>query len=172
MRLIIAIAAIAIVASTAQAKWALVSHGKVSETWDRRPKFHPDIMAQVYPVTDEVVPGWRLVAGSWLPPKTDAEKTQEAFDSRRTQLLSMTARKAAAAMSQTWKYKLTGSLTNSYPDLAQPLCVTEEGEHLTLVEFMEYIQERDDDGAANPELQALKQTAKQVRKYFRNLRGK
>ena len=157
---------------SAQAKWALVVNDSVTETWDKRPKFHPDVMAQIYPVADEVSPGWRLVAGSWLPPKNGAEKAQEAFDSERTKLMSMPARAAAAEMGKTWKYRLTDSITNSYPDLAQPLCVTEEGEHLTLVEFLEYIQERDDDGAANPELQSLKQTAKQVRKYFRTLRGK
>jgi hypothetical protein len=172
MRYAILMLVLAGLSVTAEAKWVLVIDGAVTETWASRPKFHRDIMERIYPAPDEVAPGWRLVSGTWLPPKTEAENAQEAFDRDRAQLLSMPARKAAAAMGQTWKYKLTGSLTNSYPDLSQPLCVTEEGEHLTLVEFMEYIQERDDDGAANPELQALKQTAKQVRKYFRNLRGK
>jgi len=159
-----------VIACSADAKWALVVNGDVSETWDKRPKFHPDVMAQIYPVSDEVAPGWRRIDGVFYPPKTPEEKEKDAFDAKRARLVALPSRKGHASMASDWKYKLTGPLASGYPDTSQPLCQTPEGEVLTLDEFTEYIQERDDDGASAQELKNLKSIAKDVRKYFRTLK--
>jgi hypothetical protein len=61
-------------------------------------------------------------------------------------------------------------LASGYPDTSQPLCLTAEGEALTFDEFKAYIQDRDDEGASNQELNNLKSIAKDARRYFRSLK--
>ncbi len=159
-----------VIACSADAKWALVIDDSVTETWDKRPKFHADVMKDVKSVGDEVEPGWRKIGSAYYPPKTQEEKEQDSFNVKRARLISGGSREARKRMAAEWRYKLAGDLATGYPDVTQPLCQTPEGEVLTLDEFMEYIQERDDDDAAAQELKNLKSIAKGVRKYFRTLK--
>jgi hypothetical protein len=165
-----AVVSAALFVGEADAKWALVVNGSVTETWESKPAFHPDVMKSIKNVSGEVEPGWRKVGEAYYPPKTPAEVTQDAFDSKRAVLLREPRRAAHRKMSAEWKHKLTGDLATGYPDDTQPLCQTPEGEVLTLNEFLEYIQERDDDGATAQELKNLRGIAKDVRKYFRTLK--
>ncbi len=154
----------------AQAKWALVVDGSVTETWESKPAFHPDVMKSISNVGSEVGPGWRKIGGAFYPPKTPAEVARDVFDSKRAVLLRESSRVAHGKMASDWKYKLTGDLATGYPDDTQPLCQTPGGEVLTLDEFMTYIQEREDDDAPAQELKNLRGIAKDVRKYFRTLK--
>jgi hypothetical protein len=171
MKIILAIAAIAVLTSTSHAKWALVTKSEVRQVWADKPKFHPDVMKSIVSVSNAVDVGWRLVGNDYLPPKTDAEKEVDAFDAKRVHLKSMSSMKARKNMADTLLYKLTeDDLNTGYPDKTQPLCATDEGEALSLNDFMDYIQMRDDDGATQPELQVLKQKAKAARRYFKTLK--
>ena len=108
--------------------------------------------------------------GAFYPPKTTEEKEKDAFDTKRAHLVALPPMKARARMASDWKYKLTGPLASGYPDTNQPLCLTAEGEALTLDDFTDYIQNREDDGATPQELNNLKSIAKDARKYFRSLK--
>jgi hypothetical protein len=158
------------IACYAEAKWALVIGSEVRETWDAKPNFHPNAMKNIVFAGDEVTPGWRSIDGVFYPPKTQEEEERDAFDEKRAQLVTLPSMKARARMASDWKYKLTGPLASGYPDTSKPLCLTAEGEALTLDEFKAYIQDRDDDGASNQELNNLKSIAKDARKYFRSLK--
>lgn len=153
-----------------EAKWALVCQGVVNQTWDFRPSFHPGIMKDIYQVSDPVAPGWIKEGSSYLPPPSPSETATAQAERDRASLVSLESRSARRVMASIWKYKLTGPLTTGVPDESQPLCVDGSGKPLTLDEFMVYIQEREDDGASNAELNNLKAIAKDVRKYFRTLK--
>lgn len=171
MKKYLAAAAILVAATVAaDAKWALVMQGEVRETWDAKPNLHPGAMKNIVFAGDEVTPGWRRIDGVFYPPKTQEEKEKDAFDAKRARLVALPSMKARAMMASDWKYKLTGPLASGYPDTSQPLCLTAEGEALTLDEFKAYIQDRDDEGASNQELNNLKSIAKDARKYFRSLK--
>lgn len=163
-------AVVVLAGSHAHAKWALVVNGSVHETWASKPDFNPEVMRSIYSVSNNVEAGWRKVGDNYLPPKTKEEKEIDAFDAKRVRLQGATSMKARKQMAEQFLYKLTGDLATGYPDKTQPLCVTMEGETLTLENFMDYIQMKDDDGATQPELQDLKQQAKAARRYFKTLK--
>jgi hypothetical protein len=169
-RMAIILAVLSVATITCEAKWALVVQNEVRQTWDAKPDFHHDAMRNIVFAGDEVTPGWRRIDGAFYPPKTQEEKEKDAFDAERARLVALPSIKARARMASDWKYKLTGPLASGYPDTSQPLCLTAEGEALTLDEFKAYIQDRDDEGASNQELNNLKSIAKDARKYFRNLK--
>jgi hypothetical protein len=172
MKKYLAITAIIVAATVAaDAKWALVTQGEVRETWSAKPDFHPEAMRNIYSVSNEVDVGWRKTADGYLPSKTSEEKERDSFDNKRERLKEMSTIKARKVMSEELLYKLTGDdLNTGYPDKTQPLCVTDEGETVSLTEFMEYIQMKDDDGATQQELQVLKQKARAARRYFKTLK--
>jgi hypothetical protein len=172
MKKYLAIAAVIVaVTVTAEAKWALVTKEAVRETWKSKPNFHPEAMRNIYSVSNEVDVGWRKTSDGYLPPKTDEERERDSFDKKRVSLNAMSALKARKKMSDELLYKLTGDdLNTGYPDKTQPLCATDEGEALSLNDFMDYIQMKDDDGATQQELQVLKQKAKAARRYFKTLK--
>ena len=160
-----------VIACSADAKWALVVDSQVRQVWADKPKFHPDVMQSIVSVSNTVDVGWRLVGNDYLPPKTDAEKEVDAFDAKRVHFKALSSMKARKKMSDELLYKLTGDdLNTGYPDKTQPLCSTDDGEVLSLNDFMDYIQMRDDDGATQPELQVLKQKAKAARRYLKTLK--
>jgi hypothetical protein len=172
MKKYLAITAIIVAATVAaDAKWALVTQGEVRETWSSKPDFHPEAMRNIYSVSNEVDVGWRKTADGYLPPKTSEENERDSFDNKRERLKEMSTIKARKVMSEELLYKLTGDdLNTGYPDKNQPLCVTDEGKTVSLTEFMEYIQMKDDDGATQQELQVLKQKARAARRYFKTLK--
>jgi hypothetical protein len=170
-RMAIILAALSVATITCEAKWALVVQNEVRQTWSAKPDFHPDAMRNIYSVSNEVDVGWRKTADGYLPPKTSEERERDSFDKKRGRLKAMSGLKARQKMSEELLYKLTGNDLNAgYPDKTQPLCVTDEGETVSLSDFMEYIQMKEDDGATQPELNALKAKAKAARQYFKTLK--
>jgi hypothetical protein len=172
MRNVASIVVVLIVAATcAHAKWALVTQGEVREVWSSKPNFHPEAMRSIYSVSNAVEVGWRKVGDDYLPPKTKAETDRDSFDAKRTKIKEASSIKARKKMADEFLYKLDGTLDDGYPDKTQPVCVTTEGENLTLSDFMDYIQMKDDDPSTpQQEIQALKQKAKAARQYFKSLK--
>jgi hypothetical protein len=172
MKKYLSIAAVLIAATVAaDAKWALVTKGSVREIWSAKPDFHPNVMRNIYSVSNEVDVGWRKTGDVYLPPKTKDELERDSFDAKRSQLKAMSGLKARKIMSEEFLYKLTGDdLDTGYPDKTQPICVTDEDETVSLSDFMEYIQMKDDAGATQQELQVLKQKARAARRYFKTLK--
>jgi hypothetical protein len=170
-RMTIILVALSAATITCEAKWALVVQNEVRQTWSAKPDFHPDAMRNIYSVSNEVDVGWRKAADGYLPPKTIEEKERDSFDAKRDRLKAMSVLKARKQMSEEFLYKLTGDdLNTGYPDKTQPLCVTDEGETVSLSDFMDYIQMKDDDGATQQELQVLKQKARAARRYFKTIK--
>ena len=173
MKLLLALLACLSVATvgTIYAAWARVEGGVAQEVWVDKPDFHPDIVKKLVECPANVAPGWRQNGGGWLPPKTSQDMENEAFDAKRSALKKMSGSEARATMKRTFKYKLNGTLDSGYPDATQPMCVTAAGTALTLDEFYDYIQDRDDAGAQQQELNDLKAAAKAARQYLRTLKG-
>jgi hypothetical protein len=152
-------------------KWARVEHGEAQEVFAYRPDFHPDVMRQITECPDTVQPKWRKSGDTWLPPKTPEEMANDAFDRVRARLLALPAIKARRFMAEKWTHRLTGPLESGYPDPTQPMCTNAAGVALTLADFSDYLQERQDGTATPEELQALRQQAKQARQYLKSLKG-
>jgi hypothetical protein len=170
-RMIIILAALLAATITCEAKWALVVQNEVRQTWSAKPDFHPEAMRNIYSVSNEVDVGWRKEDDGYLPPKTSEEQERDSFDKMRAHFKGESGLKARKKMSEKLLYKLTGDdLNTGYPDKTQPLCVTDDGETVSLSDFMEYIQMKDDAGATQQELQVLKQKARAARRYFKTLK--
>jgi hypothetical protein len=153
------------------AKWARLQSGEVQETFVQRPNFHADVMAQIQECPDEVQVKWRRQGNDWVGPETPEEKARKVFNEQRRSLLSLSGIKARKTMADTFVYRLTGSLETGYPDPTAPMCTNGAGVALSLSDFNEYLQDRQDGTATAEELQALRQAAKQARQYLRSLKG-
>ena len=156
---------------SASAKWARLQDGTVMETFKNRPSFHPDIMASVVECPDSVEPQWRKDGDAWLPPKSAQEKDRDAFNTLRRSLLSMQGIHARKLMADRLAYRLNGPLATGYPDPATPMLTNAVGQALTVTQFADYMQECDDAGATQQEMQALRQQAKAARLYLKSLKG-
>jgi len=152
-------------------KWVRMQDGEVQEVWKYRPNFHPAVMAQIVEAPDGVENNWRYQGGAWLPPKTQEELAQDAFDKLRATLLTAPAFKARKTMSAQFVYRLTGPLEAGYPDVTTPMTTNGLGVALCLDDFMDYLQGRQDGDATPEELQALRQQAKAARLYLKSLKG-
>jgi len=152
-------------------KWARVQDGTVQEAWPYRPDFHPDVMRQIVEGPDAIGPNWRKNGDNWLPPKTQEELAQDAFDKLRAKLLMAPVFKARKTMSAQFVYRLTGPLESGYPDATKPMTTNGLGVALCLDDFMDYLQGRQDGDATPEELQALRQQAKAARLYLKSLKG-
>ena len=155
------------------AKWARVQEGEVVEVFSKRPDFHPSVMATIVECPDNVEPKWKSNGGSLeapRPPLSPAEKERASFDTIRGMAMSASGVKARKLMADMFRYKLDGPLATGYPSTV-PMCTNAVGQALTVAELMDYIQEREDEGAPNQELARLRQEAKDARLYIKNLKG-
>lgn len=156
---------------TASAKWARMDGDEVAEVFSGKPTFHKDIMASIVECPDNVEQKWRKSGDTWLPPKSDQERQRDAFNIMRRSLLSMQGVEARKLMADRLAYRLTGPLVSGYPDPTQPMCTNATGRALTVSQFADYVQDCEDAGMQQQDLNKLKADAKAARMYLKSLKG-
>lgn len=153
-----------------EAGWVRLQKNTVVEIFENQPTLHPSVMTSITNAPDNVTFDWRLIDNNWLPPLTDVEKEALEFEKFRQHFLKVSPSQARKTMINSFKYKLDGNLLTGLPDTTKPLCVTDDNQILTLEDFMDYIQERDDAGASQSDIVRYKKIAKDARLYIKSLK--